>query len=137
MSELAAVHHVAITVTDVDRSVPWYVRVLGLAEYIRREDPNTGIQKVFLRSAEESLVVMLVQYPDTERKSLSEPRIGLEHVAFKVDDLSALAEWENKLTEYGVPFSPTRPSQTLVGSSVLVLHDPDGIQIEIWADQQR
>ena len=134
MSQLASVHHLAITVTDVDRSVPWYGRVLGLEEFTRREEPDTNVYKVFLRSGE-SLVVMLVQYPDTELRGLSERRIGLDHVAFKVSDRAALSEWETKLTEYGVPFTPTRPSLTLVGSSVLVLHDPDGIQIEIWADQ--
>jgi glyoxylase I family protein len=136
MSKLASVHHLAITVTDVDRSVPWYVRVLGLEEHTRREDPETGIRKVVLRSANQILSVILVQHPDTELRALEERRTGLDHVAFKVDTSAALSEWEVKLTEYGVPYTPTRPSRTLLGSSVLVFRDPDGIQLEIWADSE-
>ena len=135
MSELTSVHHLAITVTDVDRSVPWYIRVLGLEEYARREESDTGVRKVFLRSVNHSLVVMLVQHPDTELRVFGERRIGLDHVAFKADNHKALLEWEQKLTEYGVSYVPNRPSLTLIGSRVLVLHDPDGIQVEIWADE--
>lgn len=53
MSKLMSVHHLALTVTDVDRSVPWYARVLELEEFTRREDPETGLRKVVLRSPSE------------------------------------------------------------------------------------
>ena len=64
MPKLTSVHHLALTVTDVERSVPWYARVLDLEESHRREDPETGVHKVVLRSAGDGFSVVLVQHPE-------------------------------------------------------------------------
>lgn len=136
MSKLMSVHHLALTVTDVDRSVPWYARVLELEEVTRREDPETGLRKVALKSPSEGFSVLLVEHPDTGRPPFDERRTGLDHVAFKVSSRSELAEWEARLSEYGVTYTPVKHSRTLEGSSVIVFRDPDGIQLEIWADRE-
>lgn len=136
MAKLRSVHHLALTVTDVDRSVPWYARVLELEEFTRRDDEETGLRKVVLRSPGEEFAVVLVQHADTGRRSFDERRTGLDHVAFKVSSHAELAEWEDRLDEYGVHFTRTTPSRTLVGSSVIVFRDPDGIQLEVWADPE-
>ncbi|RSN10068.1 glyoxalase [Streptomyces sp. WAC 05977] len=136
MSKLMSVHHLALTVTDVDRSVPWYARVLELEEFTRREDPETGLRKVVLRSPSEGFAVVLVEHQDTERPRFDERRTGLDHVAFKVSSRSELAEWEARLSEYGVFYTPSKGSRTLEGSTVIVFRDPDGIQLEIWADPE-
>jgi glyoxylase I family protein len=134
MTKLRSVHHLALTVTDVDRSVPWYARVLELEEHTRREDLETGVRKVVLRSPGEEFAVVLVQHPDTDRGGFDERRAGLDHVAFKVSSRAELSVWEDRLHEYGVTFTPAAPSRTLPGSTVIVFRDPDGIQLEIWAD---
>jgi glyoxylase I family protein len=136
MSKLTCVHHLALTVTDVDRSVPWYERVLELEEYTRREDAETGLRKVVLQSASEEFSVVLVQHSDTGRRAFDERRTGLDHVAFKVSSQADLAHWEDRLAEYGVTFTPASTSRTLPGSKVVVFRDPDGIQLEIWADPE-
>jgi glyoxylase I family protein len=136
MTKLKSVHHVALTVTDVDRSVPWYLRVLELEEFTRRDDLATGLRKVVLRSPRAAFAVVLVQHPDTGRRAFDERRTGLDHVAFKVSSRAALAEWEGRLDEYGVSYTPAAPSRTLSGSMVVVFRDPDGIQLEIWADPE-
>jgi glyoxylase I family protein len=136
MSKLTCVHHLALTVTDVDRSVPWYERVLELEERTRREDPETGLRKVVLQSAGEEFSVVLVQHADTERPTFDERRTGLDHVAFKVNSQAELAQWEERLAEYGVTYSPAAFSRTLKGSRVVVFRDPDGIQLEVWADPE-
>ena len=46
------------------------------------------------------------------------------------------AQKKSILTEYGVHFTPVAPSRTLDGSQVIVFRDPDGIQLEIWADPE-
>jgi glyoxylase I family protein len=133
MSTLTNVHHLALTVTDVDRSVPWYERVLQLKEMARREDAETGVRKVLLRGRADSFTVILVQRPDTERGDCDRRHTGLHHVAFKVDSFVELKEWEQRLDDYGVSHSPATASRTLPGSAVVVFHDPDGIQLEVWA----
>jgi glyoxylase I family protein len=136
MAKLMSVHHLALTVTDVDRSVPWYVRVLDLEEVTRREEPDTGLRKVLLRSAGDEFSVVLVQHADTGRRGFDERRTGLDHVAFKVGSAAELAEWESRLAEFGVSSQPAAPSRTFEGSRVIVFRDPDGIQLEIWADPE-
>jgi glyoxylase I family protein len=136
MPKLMSVHHLALTVTDVDRSVPWYARVLDLEEVTRREEPDTGLRKVVLRSAGDEFSVVLVQHADTGRRGFDERRAGLDHVAFKVGSTADLAEWEERLAEFGVSYLPTAPSRTFEGSLVIVFRDPDGIQLEIWADPE-
>lgn len=136
MSKLRSVHHLALTVTDVDRSVPWYARVLELEESIRRDDPETGLRKVVLRSPGDEFAVMLVQHADQGRRSFDERRTGLDHVAFKVSSHADLVEWEARLTEYGVTYTPASSSRTLPGAAAIVFRDPDGIQLEVWADPE-
>jgi glyoxylase I family protein len=136
MTKLRTVHHIALTVTDVDRSVPWYARVLELEEFTRRDDPETGVRKVVLRSQSDEFAVMLVQHPDTGRGEFDERRAGLDHVAFGVGSRAELSEWEDRLDQYGVTYAATRSSRTLPGSTVIVFRDPDGIQLEIWADSE-
>lgn len=134
MSNLTSVQHVALTVTDVDRSVPWYERVLDLKEIARREDPDSGIRKVHLRAPGDAFAVVLVQRPETGRGEFDERRTGLDHVAFKVGSYEELKEWEQRLAAYGVTHSPARASRTLPGATVVVFRDPDGIQLEVWAE---
>ena len=145
MSKLTNVHHLALTVTDVDRSVPWYERVLELEEVSRREDPETGMCKVVLRAPGDGFAVVLVQHPDVVRPGAAndtgarwadfdERRTGLDHVAFKVASRDELRHWEERLACYGVTYSPSKESRTMPGSEVVVFRDPDGIQLEVWAD---
>lgn len=136
MCTLTGMHHLALTVTDVDRSVPWYERVLNLKEVARREDAATGIRKVVLRGRTDSFAVVLLQHPDTELGDFDERRAGLDHVAFMVDSHAELKDWETRLAEYGVTYTPAKASRTLPGSEVVVFRDPDGIQLEVWADPQ-
>ncbi|ASR38664.1 glyoxalase [Prauserella marina] len=136
MSKLTCVHHLALTVTDVDRSVPWYVRVLDFEEVDRREDPHTGVRKVVLRAPGDGFAIVLVQHSRVERPAFDERRTGLDHVAFKVGSRAELQQWEQRLAEYGVTFTPAAPSLIAPDSEVVVFRDPDGIQLEVWADRQ-
>lgn len=151
MVALTAVHHLALTVTDVDRSVPWYERVLDLEEVTRREDERTGLRKVVLCAPgglTAGVALVLVQHADPARPGpplgehrgsrrtagFDERRTGLDHVAFTVGTRAELQQWEQRLSDYGVTYTPAAPSRTMPGSEVVVFRDPDGIQLEVWLD---
>lgn len=121
MPTLTGVHQVALTVTDVDRSVPWYERVLGF-DTISREDTDSGQRKVFLRGPGLGVALTLVQHLTAERSTFNERRPGLDHLTFSVPDGAALRLWTERLAEHGVPF------EQLDGSG-LTVRDPDGIQL--------
>ncbi|MBK1784749.1 VOC family protein [Prauserella cavernicola] len=136
MTTLASVHHLALTVTDVDRSVPWYVRVLDFEEISRREDDETGLRKAVLKAPGDGFSVMLVQHARVERPAFDERHTGLDHVAFKVGTRAELRQWEDRLADYGVTYTAATPSRTAPGSLVVVFRDPDGIQLEVWSDPE-
>jgi catechol 2,3-dioxygenase-like lactoylglutathione lyase family enzyme len=135
MPTLTGVHHVALTVTDVDRSVPWYERVLGF-ESIGCDDHPTGMRKAFLRGPGFGITLTLVQHPVSEYSLFDERRPGLDHLTFSVPNQTCLREWTDRLTEHGVTFSPITEEHTAPGTEVISLRDPDGIQLVLWAREE-
>ena len=136
MPALIGVHHVALTVTDVDRSAPWYERVLGFTPIGGVDDGEQAVRKVFLRGDGLSLMLTLVQHPDGDRAGFDEQRPGLDHLTFAVA-ADSLDEWTRRLTECGVTFSPVAEELTAPGTSVIALRDPDGIQLVLWAQAKK
>ncbi|EWC61529.1 glyoxalase/bleomycin resistance protein/dioxygenase [Actinokineospora spheciospongiae] len=126
MPALTGAHHVALTVTDVDRSVPWYERVLGFTTEGREDDEgDQGLRKVFLHGF--GMTLTLVQHPGAERAAFDECRPGLDHLTLPLADPAALATWARRLTDLGVSFTAPDDSPTLS------LRDPDGIQLVLAA----
>lgn len=135
MPSLTGVHHVALTVTDVERSVPWYERVLGFTTIGRDDEDDTGLRKVFLRGPGFGLTLTLVQHPAGAGTLFDACRPGLDHLTFTVPSTDSLREWTDRLSEHGVTFSPVAEEPTAPGSAVIALRDPDGIQLVLWAEK--
>jgi catechol 2,3-dioxygenase-like lactoylglutathione lyase family enzyme len=61
--------------------------------------------------------------------AFSEFRTGLDHIAFAVSSRDELEAWQDRLAEKGIPFSPIAESPI---GTLVVLRDPDNIQLEFW-----
>jgi glyoxylase I family protein len=136
MPALTGVHHVALSVTDVDRSVPWYERVLGFTTIGRDDEGEAGLRKVFLRGPGFGITLTLVQHPAGGGVLFDERRPGLDHLTFSVPSTDSLREWTDRLAEHGVTFSPIAQEPTAPGTQVIALRDPDGIQLVLWAEKE-
>jgi len=122
-------HHLSLTVSDLDRSVPWYLEMLRF-ELVGDEE-HTGGRTVVLAQGAFGFTLLLQQHKAHEGSSFSEHRPGLDHLAFRVADRLALDAWADWFDDHGVDYQPIIEE---VYGSVIIFRDPDRIQLELFAD---
>ncbi len=118
--------HVALTVSDLDRSVPFYEQLFGAAPVL---DEDTGPFRHVVWSIGQTLIG-LHQFPDGQSGAFDERRVGLDHVAFACATHAELEEWEKKLNDLGVANGGIVDAGY---GSGLSFRDPDNIALEFFA----
>jgi glyoxylase I family protein len=122
------VHHTALTVVDVARAREFYAEVLGFQE-VGKFGP-----KVVLGNG--SVLLALGPAPDPSRDlsgdRFDENRVGLDHLSFTVSSREELEEATRVLDRRGIPHGEVVDLAEF-GISVLMLRDPDNIQVELTA----
>ena len=131
---LYGLHHLGLTVRDVERSADWYVSVLGFERVGEFVAPDGARRKVFLGHPNFGLRVGLTEHRASSSAAFDETVIGLDHLAFRAGSAAELPEWQARLAEFGVPHTPVAPANSIPGAAVLVFRDPDNIQLEIFFD---
>ncbi|HMC53502.1 MAG TPA: VOC family protein [Acidimicrobiales bacterium] len=126
MPEFSVVHHVALSVTDVERSREWYGRVLGFEEL--RSATVAGVALSVLHAPASALSLTLCQHRANRGERFDEKRTGLDHLSLAVADLATLRAWREHLDRVGVAHSPIAEDPF---GPVLVFRDPDDIQLEL------
>jgi glyoxylase I family protein len=132
------INHIALTVTDLDRSIGWYERTFGIA-YRMEEAHKGGVGKLLADDAMQ-LVIVLHRHEVTIQEAFSETKVGLDHIGLAVSSRADLEAWQTHLDGVGVQRAATadRPcTQSPIADrpygSVLVFRDPDNIQLELFA----
>ena len=126
MTEFPTITHVALTVSDLARSVPWYSRLFDTEPVL---DEDTGPFRHVVWSLGATLVG-LHQFPDGESATFDEHRVGLDHLAFGCADRTELERWEARLNDIGVVHGGIVDAGY---GSGLSFRDPDNIALEIFA----
>ncbi|HET6811583.1 MAG TPA: VOC family protein [Acidimicrobiales bacterium] len=130
MADLAGgIHHVNISVSDLDRSAEWYTRLFGLKELRRLTDDVYRLRKILLVHPT-GLLIGLTQHYENSGIPFEESLCGIDHVALAVDGLDALHHWEAQLDELGVTRSEIKTTPL---GSLITIRDPDNVQIELYA----
>jgi catechol 2,3-dioxygenase-like lactoylglutathione lyase family enzyme len=125
--EIAGIHHVKLPVSDVARSRAWYERVLGFEVAIEFTEDGE-VRGVGLRRDGCSPHLALRHDP-VRAKALS----GFDALALLVPARTDVEAWKSALDEAGEPHGGLVTGHG--GGKVLVgLHDPDGIEIRLYAD---
>ena len=121
------VHHFRLTVTDVDRSVSFYTRVLGFKKLM---DLSPG---AFLSNGKVGLGIGPHPQPERAIKAdrFDENRVGLDHMSFEVSSRAALDDAVRVLDGHGVPHSEIRDLGEAFGICILIFRDPDNVQLEL------
>ena len=128
MPDVTNINHISLTVSDMDRSIDWYGKVLGLGELMREEHPDGSGHAIVLGKPDWSLLVGLHTHKTNDKATFSEAVTGLDHVSFGVANRAELSAWEKKFKELGVDHSPLNDKGAY---AVVVFRDPDNIQLEL------
>jgi catechol-2,3-dioxygenase len=127
MPEFPAITHVALTVTSLERSVPWYKALFG-SDPILDEDTGPFQRVAWLTGG---TLVGLTQFPDlSSTEPFNERRPGLDHLAFGCASRDELRAWEIHLHELGIPNGGIVDAPRY---SALSFRDPDNIALEFFA----
>jgi len=119
--------YVGIRVTDLERSIEFYTKILGMKLLGRSKMPPTKGETAGLQSEEKGFVLELNYY---EKDSpYNYPYVvgeALDHLAFKVENLDKALE-EARKAGY-----PTILMMKNNGDRWAYIEDPDGIWIELF-----
>jgi glyoxylase I family protein len=127
MSSFPPIAHVALTVRNLDVSVPWYTELFE-DEPVLDEDTGPFRHVVWLVGG---TMFGLHQFPDTDvSAAFTERRPGLDHVAFAAADRGELERWEKRLDQLGVTHGAINDAGY---GSGLSFRDPDGLPLEFFA----
>lgn len=134
--EFIGVHHVALTVTDVESSIAWYARVFGAARLPARfphyQCEQTGYG-VLLTEPNSGLIFGLHSHVDNRGEVFDESRTGLDHLSFQVADRQKLGAWCEWLSELNIDHTGIRDLDEPFPYSTVVFRDPDNNQLEFIA----
>jgi catechol-2,3-dioxygenase len=121
--------HVGLNVTDLDRSLPFYLRVFGFD--VQAKGKEADRRWAFL-GRHGRLLLTLWQQSDTAFATRS---AGLHHLSFQVESIEEVEAAEQILRELDAEFvhDGVVPHGEGVSSGGVFFTDPDGIRLEIYA----
>lgn len=127
MSEFPSIGHVALTVSDLERSVTWYGRLFD-AEPVLDEDTGPFHHVVWVLG--NGTLLGLHQHANAETSQpASELRTGLDHVSFCCADRAQLEWWEDRLDQLAILHGGIVDAPY---GSGLSFRDPDNIPLEFF-----
>ena len=122
----ASVGAVGLIVSDLRRSLDFYAGVVGLDVM-----SETGTFAQLGVAADQRILLELEQRPGVH--ALEGRRLGLYHTAFLLPSRAALASFAEHLQRKGIRAG----SSNHLVSEAFYLHDPDDLEVEIYADRER
>lgn len=128
MADFPALTHVALTVSDLNTSRPWYEKLFG-SKAVLDEDTGPFHHVVWLIGGG-NLVGIHQHAKPSSNEPFDEYRPGLDHVGFGCANRAELETWEKKLNELGINHGGIVDANY---GSGLSFRDPDNNALEFFA----
>ena len=129
MPEFPSLAHIAVTVTDLDRSTTWYTALFG-SDPVLDEDEENGAFHHTVYALSDGHLFGLHTHTEPTVASFDERNTGLDHVAFACSGRGELQQGADRPTELGIAHDGIKDAG--YGSGVS-FRDPDGIALEFFA----
>lgn len=120
---LIGLSHIAIWVTDMDRSIDFYLKIPGVSEQFRLNKDDGSIWLIYLRVGPRQFVEL---FPRAQGPYERPTNAGYSHFCLEVDDIQAMYE---ALVANGIT-PKSEPKLGADGSFQIWIDDPDGNPIE-------
>jgi len=121
--------HASIRTSNMEKSIDFYTRLLGLKLLSRREIKQTNAEIAFLQDAEgKGCTLELTFYRNQKKFTQPEYEVRLfDHLGFEVADMkmtiAALRKENVTITD--------EPFKLATGTTIAFIEDPDGTLIEL------
>jgi len=134
------IHHLRLTVTDVNRSRAFYTQVLGFGVAVDAAPPADHPEHGRISEALQGGIVLIngsmlmglrPAAPAGDR--FDENRVGLDHLSFNAGTRADLERAVSVLDEWEVPHGEIRDLGPGFGLYIPEFRDPDNIQLELTA----
>ena len=119
------IHHVAIIVSDYEKSRKFYVEQLELSVIRENYREDRGDYKLDLQVGDIELEIFGVKNPP--QRVTNPEACGLRHLAFKVDNIEETVKW---LNEKGIETEPIR-FDPYTQKRMTFFRDPDDLPLEL------
>lgn len=130
---ITGIAHIEFSVSQLERSVDWYCRLLGAREIFRDVSEKNQLSAVAIYEPNSRTVLAFTCHNTQEPETFTPRRVGLDHASFAVADEAELEAWAEHLEALVVPF--TKNDEGYAKS--LNFLDPDGIALEAFLAVRR
>ena len=128
------IHHVDLAVEDVERSLAFYLMLLGplgWAEEVRYPTYRGTEEVIYLEDRSTGSMLGLRPADGGKHRYYD---VGIEHLAFEVDGRSEVEEAHRRCLEAGAKVHfPPEEDRDVEGYYALFVFDPDGMRIEVFS----
>lgn len=123
---LSTIHHIAIIVSDYEKSKDFYVNKLSFEVIRENYRPQKGDWKLDLKVDDTTELEIFAPQNPPQRPSFPEA-CGLRHLAFKVAKIERVV---TELNELGIECEPIRTDE-FTNKKMTFFFDPDGLPLEL------
>ncbi len=125
--QLSGIHHVAIIVSDYEKSKHFYTSILGLHVIAENYRHARDSYKLDLQLPDGSQLEVF-SFPDAPQRPSYPEAQGLRHLAFNV---ASVDDYTAYLVSRGVSVEPIRVDE-FTGRRFTFFADPDGLPLELY-----
>lgn len=151
MAFVKSIHHVGLTVADLERSIAFYRDMLGFelaAGPWRHEGPvladltgypdGVAVRQAFMRIPGTDEVIEILEYTNGGKPiDAANGNAGAAHFAVIVDDIETIyARIEAKGYKFVSAPTRTTKSDVMYGKAAYLI-DPDGIRVELYEPREK
>ena len=127
MVSFTGVDHVALTVTDLDRSEKFYTELFDFVTMM-----DVGYGRICMHR-DDGFTLALLKHDGAHGGDFTELTTGLDHLGMAAASREELEEWERRFDELGVTYTPIRDMEF---GHHLNFRDPDNIALELMAPNE-